>query len=173
MQQHPIPIPSLTRANFPAWVASIILKAGALGLTAALHDSTFTPDPLLVRTLASITNPILDSIPTDTQSEAIHGNAELQYYPLLHAIHNKLNRNSTADNEAVGIKASCILFTNFETLDDYFVTHRAIRSQMLAATYPDISQEQTSIKFIIRVLADFPDFQYVLTTWASQPPPRI
>lgn len=45
MKMHPIIIPSLTKANFPAWAAEIRLQAGALGLSKAIEVPKFTADP--------------------------------------------------------------------------------------------------------------------------------
>lgn len=82
-------MPALTRAKFLAWLAAICLQAGALELSAAIDDANYTPNSLLVRKFAYFTNAILDSIPTEVQSEAIHGSSELHLYPLRHVIQEK------------------------------------------------------------------------------------
>lgn len=104
MQNHPIIIPRLTKANYPAPVAAIRLQAGALGLSPALKDANHAVDPLLVRTLAYLTNVILVSILGKEQSEAIHGNPELKLHPLLILITAKFNRTSPADHEALKLQ---------------------------------------------------------------------
>lgn len=44
---------------------------------------------------------------------------------------------------------------------------------MLAASYPTLAHERTTIKFIIRGFANHPDFLYVISIWASQLPSTI
>lgn len=173
MQQHPILIPFITRSNRRAWVATIRLQAGALGLSTVLDDANFTADAPLVRTLAPLTKSILESIPADAQTEAIHGNPELKLHPLLIHITNKFNRTSPADHEALDLKSTRTLLLHYDNLDEYFPAHRVIRSQILAAAYSAIPQERTTIKLLIRGLANHPDFRYVVTTWASQTPSTI
>lgn len=97
-------------------MAAIRLKSGALVLADAIENATYTPDPLLIRTLASFTNAILDSIRTDAQSEDIHGNVELHLDHILRAIHEKYNRTSTADHEALELRASRTTMNQFENL---------------------------------------------------------
>lgn len=65
------------------------------------------------------------------------------------------------------------MLVNYDTLEDDFAAHRTIRSLILAAKLPYISHERTTIKFIIRGFKTHQDFQYVLTSWASQPPAAI
>lgn len=173
MQTQPILIPSLRRANFPAWVTAIRLKAGALGLTTALDDAKLTADLILVLTLAFFTNAILDSIPIHAQTEATHGNPDLHLYRLLRAIQSKFNPTSPVDHEALEVKVSRMLLRKYDTIEEYFEAHRKIRSQMLSAGYPAIEKVRTSIKCIISGVSDHPDFQYVLTPWTSQPPATI
>lgn len=70
--------------------------------------------------------------------------------PLLPVIHAKFNHRSPADLEALQLKAARTLHINYDTLGEYFAAHRKIRSEMLAASYPAIIEERTTIKFIIR-----------------------
>lgn len=71
MQQHPILTPNLTTSTIPACITVIRLKSGALGVFAALEDANATPYPRIVRTLPSLTNGMIDSIPSEAQSEAL------------------------------------------------------------------------------------------------------
>lgn len=80
------------RANFLAWLATIRLYTGALGLDVVLENATFTLDSNFVRTLAYFNSVMIDSITTDTKADPIHGNAKLHRYQVIHAIHKKLNR---------------------------------------------------------------------------------
>lgn len=68
------------------------------------------------------------------------------------------------------LKATQSLLLDFDTLDDYFTSHRAIRSQMIVASYPAIAAEITTLKYIIRCFANHPDFRYVSTTWPGSLP---
>lgn len=97
-----------------------------------------------------------------------------QTAPPLRVVDSKYNRTSPDDHNALEIKATCMALLNHDTLDDYVAAHRTIGSQMMiAATYPAISHECTSIKFIMRGLLNHLDVQYVLTTWAIHPPTTI
>lgn len=173
MQHQPIIIQAVTMSIFPAWRAAIRLQAGALGLVVALRSPKFTPDHLLVQMLASLAKAVLDSIPTEAQSEAIQGKNDLLLYPLLRTIHVKFNRTSPADHKALDWKTSRTMLVNFDTLEDYFAEHRIFRSQMLDPSFPSVALERPTINFIIRGLANHPDFQYVLTNWASEPSETI
>lgn len=155
-QQYRFRIPHLTRANFPASVAAIHLQAGALSLTAAIEDATYRPDTLLVRTLAHFTHVILDSIQTEAQSEAIHGNHDLQLYAFLSAIHDKFNPMSAADHEALDLKASRTILTQYEKLEQYSDAHHKMSLQIIAAAYSSIDPKCTTIKFMVRGLANHP-----------------
>lgn len=172
MQNHNILIPALTKSHFPKWVTKIRLQAGDLGLTPAIEDPNFTPDQLLVRTIASLTNAILESIPSEVKSEAIHGTSDLKLYPLLLAINSKFNLISTVDHEELELKATRTNILNFDTVEDYFLENRLIRSQMLVDSYHTITHKMTTMKFIIREFVNHPDFLYVISTWASQPRPQ-
>lgn len=126
MQHQPMITPALTKCNFPAWVASLRLQAGALGITAAVESSNINPDPLLIRKLAALTNKVLDLIPIDAQIETIHGTNELPLHPLLSAINATFNRTSAADHEPLELKASRTLLVNFDKLEDYSAEHKTI-----------------------------------------------
>lgn len=107
------------------------------------------------------------------QIEAIQRNPELKLHPPAREIDSKYNRTAPVDHEALDLKAIPVLLLNYDTVEEYFAAHRTLRSQMNAAVYSSISHERTSIKFIIRRLANHPHLEYVLTTWASQPPNTI
>lgn len=94
--QYQIIIPHLTKENYPGWIAAIRLQACAPGLCQTLDDTNFTTDLLLERTIASLTNDILESIPAEAQSEEIHGNPQLQLHSLLIHITAPFSRTSPA-----------------------------------------------------------------------------
>lgn len=100
MQPQHIIIPKLNKSSFVARVAAMHQQAGALGLKTAIDDPKFTAEPLLIRTLASLTNAILESIPTGAPREAIYGNPELKIHPILRQLLAKCNGTSTADQKA-------------------------------------------------------------------------
>lgn len=105
MKQHTIIIEDLRHANYPAWVAPIRLQARPVGLAAAIDNPSNVPDRLLVCTLPLLTDPILDSIPTDAKSEAIHDNEYIKLYPLLRKVHDKFNRNLGRGPRGIGIES--------------------------------------------------------------------
>lgn len=130
MQNQRIIILSLSEVNFPAWVGAISLQAGALGIKKAIDDPTLIANTLLVRTLASLTNAILESVPCEGEIEAMHGNPDVKLHPLLRHIHSTYNLNPTlaGNHETLELKAtSTVLLKNY-TLDDYFMAHRTIRA---------------------------------------------
>lgn len=63
MQQQAILILAQTRSNFTVFVAVLLFLVRALGLAAVIDDVSSTPDPTLVRTLASLTNQFLTLSP--------------------------------------------------------------------------------------------------------------
>lgn len=115
------------------------MQAGALRLTQAVDDSYFQVDALQMRTLVSFMNAVLNSIPTEAQSEAIHGNPDLQLHPLLRQITQECNCSSAADHEALELKAMRTLLLHFDSRDDNFAAHRQIGSQMIASSYLEIA----------------------------------
>lgn len=45
--------------------------------------------------------------------------------------------------------ATLTILLNNDAIEEYFASHRYIRSQVIAAAYPAISHERTTIKFLI------------------------
>lgn len=97
-------------------MAAICLQAGALGLAVAIEDANYVPKPPLVRKIESSTNAIIEFIPNEVQSEAIYGNKKLHLFPLLRAIHEKYNRTSAADHEALERKESRTILTQYDNI---------------------------------------------------------
>lgn len=116
-QQQPIFIPKITRSCFPAWMAAIQLQEVACRFSAAIQDATYTPDPLLIRTLDSVAKAIFQYISTHAQIQGIDGNSDLHLGPLLRVIHVKLNPISTPDHEALELSASRTTLNQFENLE--------------------------------------------------------
>lgn len=106
MKQQPIVIPSLSSTNFAAWVAAIRLQSGGLDLAQVIDELSLQDDPMLIRELASLITTVLDSSPPGAQTESIQGNADLKWHPILRQICTKFNRTSTADFEALELKAT-------------------------------------------------------------------
>lgn len=125
--------------------------------------------------IESLTNAILDAIPTDEQRKAIHENTAFKLHTFHNHIASNYNRASPVDQEVVKLEAERAVFFNYGTLDEFefFTEHRIIRLKMLRARYPNIFQESSFIIFIITGLTTHSGFHYVLTMCKSHAPETI
>ena len=168
--QHQLEIPLLTHDNFIPWRISVEHFARAqdvLGYLTipipdelspedlATHQAKHNQAQLLVVT--TLSPDILNSF-TDTE---LTGPLHILYHKL-HTRINAPNPEHTPDN--LRRKAQSITWTTGMTVSEYIAKHKAIRTLMLRANYPQIESEHTTLQFILEGLEQHPDWTAFLQT---------
>ena len=171
--QHQVDIPLLTFSNYIPWRISIehharmhkvldyLLQAvpnTSIPEEAALHRDKHSQAQLLV----------LPSLSTEVM--ALFTDAELSgsVHTLFSKIHSHLTaRNPENTDDNLRGKAQSIKWDSTFTVSDYVAQHNEIRALMIRANYPDISNEQTTVKFLLEGLEHHPDWTVFLQTIAT------
>ena len=147
-----ISMPKLEEANSTHW--KIALQANATILSATEHVTGNVPIPsgsteresyqkhqsaLLALIISSVPSEILNQLATPPETTAFN---------LLTAIEQHLHIGTPQDHKSLRIQPETTIFQVDSTLEDYLRQHKLIRSKMIAASYPGIHDESTTVEFL-------------------------
>lgn len=163
----------LDLGNIQPWIISIQCTADAMGIPEAIDDPEYQPDQFTARACAALTAKIIESLPSNIASHVITPNVRGRPGQLVRQVQQQTHQATPADRYALLVEAEQINLEEYETVDAFIEAHRTIRSKMMAAQYPNINDELTTVEIIIRGLRDNPEFQTVVPVWTSDPPSQI
>lgn len=166
-------VPRLDISNSQPWVIAIQCLADAMGISAAVDDPQFLPDQFNSRACAALTAKIIESLPHSMAAQVVTPEVRRRPGHIVRQVQQLTHQATPADRHALLVDAENTVLENYDTVDTFFEAHRAIRTRMISAAYPNIQDETTTVEIIIRGLRDHPDFQTVIPVWTSDPPPTV
>ena len=167
---HSVEIPTLTTVNFIAWRMSVEHVARTQDLMHYLYqpiphsESQQEIDAHLIRH-AQAQVLIIPSLSTEILSYF----TDIELQGPLHVLYDKIRLKLTSPNPAhtpsqLRRKAHQIKWQPGTTAVEYVQQHTELRQLMVRSNYPDISDEQTTIRFILEGLEHDPSWIVFLQT---------
>ena len=92
---------------------------------------------------------ILGTVPSSVLGLILVPGDKLTPYKLTQDIIKHINQSTKDDHKYLKTEAESIRFTGDMSFDDYIRQHTAVRQKMIAARYPAITDEETTIDFIL------------------------
>ena len=103
--------------------------------------------------------------------EAVHtrDNFDIDATPMdiVKEIRTIYETSTTTDHHLLRQDVEGKKLTEDVSIEEYIQTHRAIRTKMRNASYPNISDETITVDFIIKGLDGHPAFRHVPDTWVE------
>jgi len=135
--------------------------AAGLEATTAANDSAYhltgnPPTPTDLALLSSRTkhkNPliaiILSTIPAHIANLIVDPNSDPILHDLLTNIAAHINTDTNNDHKNIKTEADTAHYTIEMALSDYTTLHEKIRTQMIAAKFPNIANPSTTVEFMV------------------------
>ena len=165
------PFPVLERSNHKLLLINIKTMAEEHNLIEMLNNTPAEPLSAQQRkTKAQATRLIVSNLSAESLKYLADDFFDLSPAQMLAHIKDSFTPATTpAAHEALRLRAEAMKIRARETLDEYFERHLSLRREMAMAGYPLISNETTSVNFMLRGLSARPQLSpYVPTLLLQQ-----
>ena len=150
-------MPKLDPANYGPWL--LALRSAPYTTEASQHITGNPPTPSDADALTSyqkkkhsILGKILSSVPSEILNLLLTPLDDPTPYDLLTKIVTHLDTSNASDHEYLKQEAEQCNYTSGMSLQQYVTAHNTIRTKMMAARYPNISDPTTTVDFLINGL---------------------
>ena len=147
-------IPRLDPTNYGPWI--VATRAAAHTINAIDH---ITSNPIPPEDTTELTTfhrnknlllgKLITSIPPQIANLILTPTSDPTPYDLIQAITSHLDTTNASDHKYLKQLAEQAHYLPDMTLEQYIATHEQIRTRMIAARYPDISNPKTTVEFLI------------------------
>jgi len=94
-------------------------------------------------------------------------------YQICAILQEQIHMSSLETHEALDAEARSIQLLGGDNFNKYLDNHMAVRHKMMLAGYPNISQERTTVQYLIRGLTNHPDLATLSLFLIGNPPTSI
>lgn len=115
--------------------------------------------------MQSLPNSIIKQIPTEILKKSP--------FQIIRVLSHHVRQNNMKDHDPLDSEARSIILTFDKTIKAYVTQNLSLRRKMLKAEFPNISDERTTVKYLINGLKSNPDFYQLSMIMAGSPPSTI
>ena len=147
-------IPRLDPINYGPWMVATRAAAHTIGAIEHISGNPLPPsDPTELKTFHKnkhyLLGKIITSIPPEIANLTLTPTSDPTPYDLIQSVTAHLDTTNASDHKYLKQLAEQAHYQPDMTLEEYIATHEKIRTKMVAARFPDISDPKTTVEFLI------------------------
>ena len=147
-------MPRLDPTSYRPWIVATRAAANTID---AVYHITSNPQPpqdplelaMFTKNKNYVLGNLITSIPPEIANLILTPKSDPTPFDLIQSVTSHLDTTNASDHKYLKQLAEQAHFKSTMTLEDYINAHEKIRTKMIAARFPDISNPKTTVEFLI------------------------